>query len=74
MRPADAASSVATQEGAALVYSLENARSLIGVALIVQAVDGHSGGTISVRLLLGVLFLAAGVGRLYAEVKRGRGA
>jgi hypothetical protein len=46
----------------------------IGVALIVQAVDGHSGGTISVRLLLGALFLAAGVGRLYAEVKRGRGA
>ena len=45
----------------------------IGVALIVQAVDGH-GGAVSVRLLLGVLFGAAGVGRLYAEHKRGRGA
>ena len=44
----------------------------IGVALIVQAVDGR-GGAISPRLLLGVLFLAAGAGRLYV-VRRGRGA
>jgi hypothetical protein len=44
----------------------------IGVALIVEAVGAHAGGTISARLLLGVLFVAAGVGRLYAEVKRGR--
>ncbi len=43
----------------------------IGVALIVQAVDGH-GGAISPRLLLGVLFVAAGVGRLYVEALRGR--
>jgi hypothetical protein len=43
----------------------------IGVALIVQAVAGH-GSAISPRLLLGVLFLAAGVGRLYVELKRGR--
>ena len=44
----------------------------IGVALIVQAVDGR-GGAISPRLLLGVLFLAAGAGPLYV-VRRGRGA
>jgi hypothetical protein len=44
----------------------------IGVALIVQAVGGR-GGAISPRLLLGVLFLAAGAGRLYV-VRRGRGA
>ena len=44
---------------------------VIGVALIAQAVDGH-GGVISPRLLLGVLFIAAGGGRLYLEEKRGR--
>jgi hypothetical protein len=42
----------------------------IGVALIAQAVTGH-GSLISPRLLLGLLFAAAGVGRLYLEVKRG---
>ncbi len=43
----------------------------IGVALIVQAVAGH-GSVISPRLLLGVLFVAAGAGRLYVETARGR--
>jgi hypothetical protein len=45
----------------------------IGVALIVEAVDGH-GSVISPRLLLGFLFVVAGAGRLYVEVRRGRGA
>ena len=45
----------------------------IGVALIVETVAGH-GSAISARLLLGVLFVAAGVGRLYVERRRGRGA
>jgi hypothetical protein len=46
----------------------------IGVALIVQVVTGH-GSAISPRLLLGVLFLAAGAGRLYIlQGRRGRGA
>ncbi len=45
----------------------------LGVALIVQAVGGH-GSVISGRLLLGVLFLAAGGGRLYLESRRRRGA
>ncbi len=44
----------------------------LGVALIVQAVGGH-GSVISGRLLLGVLFLAAGGGRLYLESRRSRG-
>jgi hypothetical protein len=44
---------------------------VIGVALIAQALDGH-GGVISPRLLLGLLFIAAGGGRLYLETKRGR--
>ncbi len=43
----------------------------IGIALIVQAAVGH-GGAISARMLLGVLFVAAGVARLYLEAKRGR--
>jgi hypothetical protein len=43
----------------------------IGVALAVQALSGH-GGVISGRLLLGVLFMAAGVGRLYLESRRSR--
>ncbi len=46
--------------------------TLIGIALVVQAVEGR-GSAISARLLLGVLFLAAGLGRAYLEVKRGRG-
>lgn len=42
----------------------------IGVALVVQAVSGN-GGVLSPRLLLGVLFAAAGAGRLYVERRRG---
>jgi hypothetical protein len=45
----------------------------IGVALVVQAVSGR-GSIVSPRLLLGVLFLAAGGGRLYLESRRSRGA
>jgi hypothetical protein len=45
--------------------------ALIGVALIAQAVGGR-GSVLSPRLLLGALFLAAGLGRLYVEVRRGR--
>ena len=43
--------------------------SAIGVALIAEALS--RGSTISPRLLLGVLFLAAGAARLYL-VRRGR--
>ena len=44
--------------------------ALIGVALLVEAIGGH-GGLLSGRTLLGLLFLAAGAGRLYVEVRRG---
>ena len=44
----------------------------IGLALIVQAIAG-SASAISPRLLLGVLFVAAGVGRGYIEIRRSRG-
>jgi len=52
-----------------LVLSLMMAA--IGVALIVEAVSGR-GSAISPRLLLGVLFVAAGAVRLYLEAGRGR--
>jgi hypothetical protein len=45
--------------------------ALIGVALVSQALGGH-GGLVSTRTLLGLLFLAAGAGRLYVEARRGR--
>ena len=45
----------------------------IGVALIVETIVGH-GSVVSPRLLLGLLFVAAGIGRLYVEIRRGRGA
>jgi hypothetical protein len=54
---------------ATLVFSLLMVG--IGLALAVQALAGN-GGAISPRLLLGVLFIAAGVGRTYVEVRRGR--
>jgi hypothetical protein len=43
----------------------------IGIALAVEAIGG-AGGVLSGRLLLGVLFLVAGSGRLYLEIRRGR--
>jgi predicted hotdog family 3-hydroxylacyl-ACP dehydratase len=46
--------------------------ALIGVALMVEAMAGH-GGVLSARTLLGALFLAAGLGRLYLEARRGSG-
>jgi uncharacterized membrane protein len=43
----------------------------IGVALVIEALVGN-GNAISPRLLLGVLFVAAGVARIYLEVRRDR--
>jgi len=54
-------------------YVLSLAMAAIGLALIVQALSGH-GGVISPRLLLGVLFVAAGAGRAYIQVRKGPGA
>jgi hypothetical protein len=41
----------------------------IGVAMIVQAISG-GGGPLAVGVILGLLFVAAGAGRLYAERRR----
>jgi hypothetical protein len=52
-------------------FLLSAAMVVIGLALIVQVLAGSSSG-ISGRLLLGVLFIAAGVARSYLEVRRSR--
>jgi hypothetical protein len=49
---------------------LSVAMAVIGVALIVEALAKWHHG-ISTLAIVGVLFLAAGSGRLYAERKRG---
>ncbi len=43
----------------------------IGITLAAEAISRD--GLLSIRLLLGVLFLAAGSGRLYVEIRKGRG-
>ncbi len=50
---------------------LSTVMTAVGIALIAQVATG-GGSELSARLLLGVLFVAAGVGRLYVERKRGR--
>jgi hypothetical protein len=51
--------------------ALSTLMALLGVALVVEALAGQ-GGLLSARTLLGLLFLAAGLGRLYIEARRGR--
>jgi hypothetical protein len=46
--------------------------ALIGVGLIVQALSGTH-RSVGLLLLLGILFLAGGTGRIYVEHIRGRG-
>jgi uncharacterized membrane protein HdeD (DUF308 family) len=52
-----------------LVFSL--LMVAIGVALLIESLVGNA-GAISPRLLLGVLFIAAGVARIYLELRRDR--
>ena len=42
----------------------------IGIALIVEALVDES--ALSIRVLLGFLFVIAGTGRIYVDVRRGR--
>jgi hypothetical protein len=42
---------------------------VIGVVLIVRTVAG-GGGPVAVGVIMGLLFVAAGAGRLYAERRR----
>ena len=43
----------------------------IGLAIVVESL-AESAGAFAARLLIGILIVAAGVGRLYIEIKRGR--
>ena len=52
-------------------FLLSIAMVAIGVVVVVQSI-GESADPLSARLLLGILFLAAGIGRLYVEIRRGR--
>ena len=45
---------------------LSSAMIAIGVAMIVRAIAG-GGGPLAVGIVLGLLFVAAGAGRLWAE-------
>jgi hypothetical protein len=45
---------------------------VLGVAILVSTI-ARGGGPLATGILLGVLFLAAGVGRLYVERARGHG-
>jgi hypothetical protein len=56
--------------GGTFVLSL--AMLAIGVALFVQSLAEHA-SALSGRLLIAILFVAAGAGRLYVEVRKGRG-
>jgi hypothetical protein len=50
-------------------WALSLAMVAIGIALVAEAIGGD-GGVISIRLLLGLLFLAAGSARVYLEIRR----
>jgi hypothetical protein len=52
---------------------LSGMMAVIGVAMIVEAIADQRAGDVSLLLVLGVLFVAAGTGRLYAERRRGSG-
>ena len=43
--------------------------ALVGVAMIVSAV-AHGGGPLAYGVILGVLFIAVGAGRLWLETRR----
>ena len=47
-------------------YLLPAAMVIIGVALIVRTIFG-GGGPVAIGSILGVLFIAAGAGRIYVE-------
>jgi hypothetical protein len=57
--------------GGTLVLSL--AMVAIGIALFVQSLVSNA-SALSGRLIISVLFVAAGAGRIYVELRRGRGA
>jgi hypothetical protein len=53
-------------------FVLSAAMVVIGLAVVVESL-AESVSAIAGRLLIGILMIAAGIGRLYIGVKRGRG-
>ena len=54
---------------AAATYVLSAAMVAIGIALVVRTLVAGGGG-LAIGIVLGVLFCAAGAGRIYAERRR----
>ncbi len=67
--PADACERVTCTAIATRVLSV--VMVVLGVAILVSTI-ARGGGPLAVGVLLGVLFVAAGAGRLYVERARGR--
>jgi hypothetical protein len=55
-----------------MTLAMSLAMVAIGVLVVVESL-AESAGALAARLLIGILIVAAGVGRIYIEVKRGRG-
>jgi hypothetical protein len=52
-----------------VTYALSGCMVVIGVAMIVLTI-ARGGGPLATGLVAGILFLAAGAGRIYAERRR----
>lgn len=50
-------------------FALSSLMVLLGVAIVARTL-ASGGGALAVGILLGILFIAAGVGRLYLELRR----
>jgi hypothetical protein len=53
-------------------FVLSFAMVAIGIAILVESIAA-SASALSGRLLIAILFVAAGAGRIYVELRRGRG-
>jgi len=53
-------------------FLLSFAMLVLGVAILVQSL-AEQAGALSGRLLIAVLFIAAGAGRIFVEIRRGGG-
>jgi uncharacterized membrane protein YadS len=52
-------------------FVLSVAMVAIGLVVVVESL-AESAGALAARLLIGILIMAAGAGRLYIEIRRGK--